>query len=551
MWSLYKGDKLVKPLRYSNGKTQEQVVDELIDALRHHDIVFFKGAVGTGKSAIALHVVKHFGTGHIVVPTKVLERQYHEDYFTGKYKIPGLNIHMMMGKGNYHCLFIDSYCGDKLCPCSCPLNKGETRTEVAKVCPFWSPIFPSEMSQKVKHILERYNNTSYRAADYQSIRGIRTHIVAPIPCKYYECFKAYTDPRSHATIFNSAKWDIEMWIGRKPKVPIEIIDEGDAYLDNLTYKVFMNNGIFDAIERNGLVPEDNIKIIKYEFERLMQSYKTYSGILSNNTRLIRFLETFIEILDAVSTDGMVCEMCNKILLMLRHTSNSFVKISRGNLVVYIPRPDITLNEIRKRSGKLLFMSATFQHEDILKDIYGINDVVMVEGETKFPGKLIIKKTGKEVNINKDKWDNYQFRRVYWSVLNKMIKRATRPTLVQVHGYKYVPPNTEVNKRKDVWWSTVTDRGIDLHDDHCRSVIILKYPYPDLSDPVLKTMKALLNNRFWSYYRDIARRDLIQQIGRGLRHKNDWVELWSPDKMVMDDIIKIWNGEYVVDRIEVT
>ena len=77
----------VAPLKYSNGKTQEDVIDELIEAFDDYDIVFLKGAVGTGKSVIALHLIKYFGKGIITTPTKILEEQYHKDYCTGRFRI--------------------------------------------------------------------------------------------------------------------------------------------------------------------------------------------------------------------------------------------------------------------------------------------------------------------------------------------------------------------------------------------------------------------------------------------------------------------------------
>lgn len=80
------------------------------------------------------------------------------------------------------------------------------------------------------------------------------------------------------------------------------------------------------------------------------------------------------------------------------------------------------------------------------------------------------------------------------------------------------------------WNTVASRGIDLADDKCRSIILLKCPFPDAKDPILRTMRKKLGDKaFWKYYNDITERNLIQQVGRGVRHEDDWVEVWSPDK----------------------
>ena len=74
MWSLYNrvnnpdsinpfdsdGEEL-KPLKFSNGKTQADVVKEILDSIEAgNKIIFIKGVCGTGKSAIALNLARHF-----------------------------------------------------------------------------------------------------------------------------------------------------------------------------------------------------------------------------------------------------------------------------------------------------------------------------------------------------------------------------------------------------------------------------------------------------------------------------------------------------------
>ena len=50
MWSLYESGKSLEPLKFSNGKTQEDIVKEVIDEIkRGHKIIFIRGVCGTGK----------------------------------------------------------------------------------------------------------------------------------------------------------------------------------------------------------------------------------------------------------------------------------------------------------------------------------------------------------------------------------------------------------------------------------------------------------------------------------------------------------------------
>jgi len=54
-WNLYINNKEAEPLEFSNKKTQEDVVKEIIGLINGGTkVIFLKGACGTGKSAIAL-----------------------------------------------------------------------------------------------------------------------------------------------------------------------------------------------------------------------------------------------------------------------------------------------------------------------------------------------------------------------------------------------------------------------------------------------------------------------------------------------------------------
>lgn len=76
-----------------------------------------------------------------------------------------------------------------------------------------------------------------------------------------------------------------------------------------------------------------------------------------------------------------------------------------------------------------------------------------------------------------------------------------------------------------------------------SIVMLKFPFPNTQEPILKAMKLKLGDeKFWMYYRDIAKREFIQTIGRGLRHEDDWIELCSCDKTCFGYLDELWEGE---------
>src|SRR3989344_3553757 len=121
-WSLYDKSGSLEPLKFSNGKTQEDVVKEVINLIKQgNKIVFIHGTCGTGKSAIALNIARELGRASIVVPIKSLQRQYEEDYLGNKYVLKKdgrkMKIAMITGRDNHDSIFVPGVsCADLFLP---------------------------------------------------------------------------------------------------------------------------------------------------------------------------------------------------------------------------------------------------------------------------------------------------------------------------------------------------------------------------------------------------------------------------------------------------
>src|SRR3989338_25178 len=109
-FNLYSQDSRLNPLRFSNNKTQEDVVNEVMNLIQNgKKVIFIKGVCGTGKSLIALNLAKKLGKASIIVPGKALQKQYHKDYSKKKYVLKDnhkkLKIKVITGRNNHKCLF--------------------------------------------------------------------------------------------------------------------------------------------------------------------------------------------------------------------------------------------------------------------------------------------------------------------------------------------------------------------------------------------------------------------------------------------------------------
>jgi Rad3-related DNA helicase len=86
-----------------------------------------------------------------------------------------------------------------------------------------------------------------------------------------------------------------------------------------------------------------------------------------------------------------------------------------------------------------------------------------------------------------------------------------------------------------------ERGVDLSDDACRVVIILKVPYRSLGDKqVSARLYGSKDGRAW-YVVD-AIRTLVQMSGRGVRHEKDWAKTYILDSQ-FGLIMKEWKRTF--------
>ena len=294
MWNLYNNGGFLEPLKFSNGKTQEDIVKEVIDSAKEgNKIIFVRGMCGTGKSAIALNIAKNLGKSSIIVPGKNLQNQYKKDYENEKYLLKDnkekLRINVITGRNNHKCLFLqdkeiqipkmkrevnsrlndifsprepnenkkeEKSADNKDIPCKIEIKeknfwkareylkqnknvdvkniqkvKDIKRAPLASVCPYWSPV--------LNDIYELKSVEYSKKRNYEGLNGMDFTLYQRKPgCGFYEQFNSYID--SDVVVFNSLKYKLESALNRKPKTEVEIIDECDEFLDSFSNQRSVN-----------------------------------------------------------------------------------------------------------------------------------------------------------------------------------------------------------------------------------------------------------------------------------------------------------------------
>jgi len=484
-WSLYKGGNRLEPLRFSNGKTQEDVVREVVKAIKAgNKLIFLHGMCGTGKSAIALNIARILGKAAIIVPIKSLQRQYEEDYMESmrifKKNGSSLKIAMITGRDNHDSLFLPAVsCADPFLPDNIqiieknfaklreyyemnPLVRNKTiddvknlrRISIAPTNPYWSPIIPAEYDIQLKDATKkRYKGLRDREfIFYHRKRG----------CSYYDQYQSYID--ADVIIFNSAKYKIEVALDRKPETEIDIIDEADEFLDSFSNQIELNltrlnNSLKHIIFENesARAAADTIQ----EIIRLDEKNKSALGV--NEIQVFHLKDTPVEkilslILKNPGIEGEVSfdelNYANKAVEAARQFSEFFddtyltYRKYEDNLYVHLVTTNLSkkLQEVIDKNKVFVFMSGTLHVEEVLKNIFGIKDYKIIEAETRGQGEVEILRTGKEFDCRyKNLKTGNASREKYLTALSSCIEKAHKPVLVHVNAFEDLPSQDEIVK----------------------------------------------------------------------------------------------------------
>jgi Rad3-related DNA helicase len=630
MWSLYQKnegkDEFLAPLVFSNGKTQEDVVKEVVDEIKKGTkVIFIKGVCGTGKSSIALNVAKEIGRASIVVPIKTLQKQYEEDYTNKKYLLKGdqkMKIKIITGRQNHKCPYIkeegieiekieknttladlgmfdkknfgredDDSCDNPFLPCRIDIKERNfkkirgflkknkkvklenfhnvnnvKRLSIAPVCPYWSPIIPSEISLS---LLDDATKLNYKGLGE---KGYTIYQRKP-GCGYYNQFESYVN--ADVIIFNSEKYKIETLMNRKPATEIEIIDECDEFLDSLSNQEAINvNKLNFAL--GSLYPEDSqtnetinetIRLVNklLKDEIIYKNIKEDSIIPLKETKIFPILNKFLEsdMMNFVECDEEnYCYHCDEVARtfsgFLNETYVSFYKEEKDLFVRLVTTNlEKRFQELLNKNKVLVLMSGTIHSEKILSEIFGITNFKIIEAETEMPGQITEARTGYELDCRYSNFQNGKINRgQYLFALSRCIAQAKRPVLVHITAFKDLPTKSEAEKYSlqimtqeemkekqknaeqqvekfkngeiDILYTTKCSRGVDFPGETCNSIILTRYPFPNIGSLFWRVLKETRPTHYNDFYVDKSRREFLQKIYRGLRSKEDHIYLLSPD-----------------------
>jgi ATP-dependent DNA helicase DinG len=569
---------------------QEKILGELDQALKSkYKFIFLEAPTGFGKSAVAVTLARFLGSSHICTSTKDLQTQYNRDF-------PYLSE--VKGRNNFPCIIKEDMGVVESCdygPClkdddfDCLYKTKMSDYEVTAEGTIYENI---EIN---KFALKKYYD---KAKEHSQLVRIDWK-----PCLYYH--QKWMSLKSSHTIYNYKYFLSDLYYSAgMNKRKLLILDEAHTLESELSS---FKNVIFSKEALARFFPKINLPDSKHtevetwiEFCRgLKDRFSRYvdkaanilasggsSGDYSsegtkNGSQDIHVSEK--NLIDAISFEKNLASYledmkANKENWLVTHVAkneidNSITRIKLEPLIV-----SSYFNDIFEKGETSLLMSATILSKENLCKAVGLknDDVKFIKVDSSdFPVKnrpiylmnvawlnartmqeslpnivkvldnlLSVHKNDKGI-IHTTSYSQVQFIKNNLSKTNLARLIETNPKfdrneMIQKHVQSTKPT---------VLISPSMFLGVDLKDELSRFQIIVKVPYPDLTDKKVSVMKQ--RNPKWYEWNTILR--LIQAYGRSVRNSEDYANTYILDSSVSfllrngKDMIPKWFSEAIITR----
>lgn len=556
---------------------QKKVLVDIESALKSgYKHIFLEAPTGFGKTPVAITLARYLGSSHICTATKDLQTQYRRDFpFVVEVK----------GRGNYPCIVKEDMGLDESCdygPCvkddsyDCIYKtrlmdyrvEGEgTIRELVRLDPFVEQKYIEKMRSKSKIVELQWKPCHYFHQKWIGARS--SHTVYNYRYFLSDVFYAGTTQKRNILVMDEAH-QLESEVGdfrsftiRKNafpflriKMPESDVDSIESWLD---FCIELKEKLYDFAQKAaGIIERSNQRV-------MVEPY--------TERNLIEALEREA-VLSAV-IDDMEANKDNWIVSGVQRdqSSNELVKVTLMPL-------DVSgyFGSILDKGSVALFMSATILSKDYLCKTAGLEPdkvkFIRIE-ESDFPVenrqihmRNVAWLSAKTMNesmpkiiaevdkiMSKHKGDKGIIHTTSYSQLQKIkegISKENADRLIET-GSKLdrseILERHYASKKPTVLISPSLHQGVDLKDDFSRFQIIVKVPYPDLTDKKIAEMKK--RDPRWYTWHTVLR--LVQAYGRSVRSKDDYAATYILDSSISyllkssQDLVPKWFTEAIMKQ----
>jgi ATP-dependent DNA helicase DinG len=560
---------------------QDKVLDELDQALKSdYKFIFLEAPTGFGKSAVAVALARSLGSSHICTSTKDLQTQYNRDF-------PYLSE--VKGRNNFPCIVKEDMGIKESCEYG-PCLKDDD----------FDCIYKTRMSDyDVKSegtIYENLEINKYALKKYYDKAKEHSQLVRIEwkPCEYYH--QKWISIKSSHTIYNYKYFLSDLFYSSGVnKRKLLILDEAhtlESEVSSFKNIIFSKESLIRFFPKIDLPDSKQTDVetwidfctrLKEQFTRYVEKAANILGSGGTSTGQDDIHVSEKNLIDAINYE-------KNLLTFLED-----LRINKENWLV----TNITKNEIDNKLARIklepLVVSSYFT------DIFDKGSVSLLMSATILSKENLCKAVGlKNEDVKFIRVENSDFpiknRPIYlmnvaW--LNARTMSESLPNIVKVldnllsvhkndkgiiHTTSYsqvqfiknnlskanlsrlIETNPKFDRNEMILKHTQSEKptvlispsmflGVDLKDDLSRFQIIVKVPYPDLTDKKISVLKQ--RNPKWYEWNTILR--LIQAYGRSVRNADDYANTYILDSSVSfllkngKEMIPKWFSEAIITR----
>ena len=557
---------------------QKKVLNEIDQALKSgFKFIFLEAPTGFGKSAVAITLSRFLGSSHLCTSTKDLQNQYSRD-FPYLYEVKGRN--------NFPCIVKEDMGINESCEYG-PCLKDEDYD-----CLYKTRLSDYEVSSEGT-IYENIDINKYALKKYHDKAKQHSQLVRIDwkPCTYYH--QKWISMKSSHTIYNYKYFLSDLFFSSGiNKRKLLILDEAHTLESEISsFKNFILNK--DNINRffpKLNLPENKPFDIETHIDFCTNLKKQFSDFIDSAERLIENSQSRkdINITDRNLIDAIAYEKNLSLFLEdLQYNKDNWlvtniIKSDRDNKITKIKIEPLDVSnyfkDIFDKGMISLLMSATILSKDNLCNSIGLkNDKVkfikVEESEFSIEHRPIYLMNVAWLNARTMNQSLPQISKVIDNLLSvhkndKGIIHTTSYSQLQFiknniskeNSSRLIESNPKIDRNEmilkhfqsikpTVLISPSMFLGVDLKDDLSRFQIIVKVPYPDLTDKRISVLKQ--RNPKWYEWNTILR--LVQAYGRSVRNSEDYANTYILDSNISyilkngKDMIPKWFSEAIVAR----
>ena len=536
-------------MRDKQQKTLEEIEQAIKSGFR---CIFLEAPTGFGKSPVAIALARYLGSSHICTATKDLQAQYSEDFPF---------IRQVKGKSNFSCIIKNEMGLDETC------NYGPCLKDDGYDC-----IYKTKLSDyKVQGEGTKYETVEldhFVQRKYIEKMKSQSRIIQFDwkPCHYYH--QKWIALKSSHTIYNYKYFLSDVFYsGTMQKRQLLVLDEAHTLesevADFKSFSVF-NEGIAGFLPKLKIPFKNEYDIETWIAfgtqlrEKLLDFIDKASIMLEKNIEEYPFTEK--NLIDALTKEKNLTAVIED----MRNNKDNWIvtnvqKTPNNQLQKVLVTPiDVSpyFKDILDKASISLFMSATILSKDYLCKIAGIKSdqvkFIRVQ-ESSFPLK------NRPIYLMNVAWlnaktINQSLPAIAKAVNNIMTTHKNEKGIIHTTSYsqlRFIKENIcKENAIRLIETSSKIDRneilqkhynnskptvlispslylGIDLKDNHSRFQIIVKVPYPDLTDRRISVMKQRDPN--WYSWNTILK--IVQAYGRSIRSQEDFANTYILDSSI--------------------